>query len=287
MTGSDAATARAWHELADVLDDEKRAVDAWMIGELAPRPGQRMLEVACGTAGAGLAVAKALAPSGSVLCTDISEAMLAAARRVAVARGIANVEFRRLDAQALDLADGSVDGVVARLGLMVMPDPRAALAEAMRVLRPGGRIALSVWSSRSANPWRAIPEAVLFGAPPRGEDEATRPGPFALADVARLERLLRATGFAQPRFAEIRADHRYAGPDECWDACLRKSRSVRQAYERLDAGGRDAARREILDRLGEHVVAGTEYVVPATMLLASGLKDAAAATPRGAPGSRP
>lgn len=268
VTAADVDAARVSRDLADALDTEKRAVDAWLIDQLALRPTDRILEVACGTAGCGLAIAEALGPTGSVLCTDSSPAMLAAAREVIVERHATNVSLRRLDAGALELPDRSFDGIVSRLGYMVLPDPEAALREAWRVLRPGRHLALSVWSERSHNPWRAVPETVLFGTPPAGDGERG-PGPFALADLHALVALLQATGFVDVRVAHVRADHRYGSADEYWDTCLRKSSSVRRAWEDLDDDGRAAAKDMVLNQLRGRTVGHDGFVVPAEMLVAA------------------
>jgi phosphatidylethanolamine/phosphatidyl-N-methylethanolamine N-methyltransferase len=101
---------------------------------LAPRPGERILVDGCGT-GADLAF---LPPDARVTATDLTPAMVERTRRRAQALGFA-VDARVMDAQALDLPDGSFDAVVLHLILAVVPDPVAAIREAARVLRPGGR----------------------------------------------------------------------------------------------------------------------------------------------------
>ena len=73
-----------------------------------------------------------------------------------------NAEFRTLDAERMDLDDGSIDGVLCRWGYMLMADPRLALAETRRVLGDGGRVALSVWGDPEQNPWASIPSRVLL-----------------------------------------------------------------------------------------------------------------------------
>ena len=78
--------------------------------------------------------------------------MVAAATRAAAAAGLADVEMRVLDAEAIDLADESFDAVVCRFGLMLIPDQAAVLAETRRVLRPGGRCAFAVWGEEDRQP---------------------------------------------------------------------------------------------------------------------------------------
>ncbi len=112
-----------------------------------------MLELAAGPGDTGFIAAERLGPNGLLLSTDVAPEMVAAARRRAAELGIENVEFRVEDASAIDLADASVDGVLCRFGVMLVPDPERALGEIARVLRPEGRVALAVWASSDANDW--------------------------------------------------------------------------------------------------------------------------------------
>src|SRR5207249_2511361 len=131
-------------------------VSRWMLDALAPQPGQQLLELAAGTGDVGLLAAELVAPGGSVIESDFAGEMLAAARERARSLGIANVEFRELSLEWIDMPTASVDGVLCRWGLMFAPDPEAALREARRVLRPGGRLAIAVWDVPAANPWAAL-----------------------------------------------------------------------------------------------------------------------------------
>ena len=97
-----------------------------------------MLELAAGPGDTGFIAAKRLGPDGLLLSTDVAPEMVDAARRRAAELGVANVEFRVEDASAISLLDGAVDGVLCRLGIMLVPDPSRALAEIARVLRAGG-----------------------------------------------------------------------------------------------------------------------------------------------------
>jgi ubiquinone/menaquinone biosynthesis C-methylase UbiE len=166
------ASVRGWEEAAsgwrrsqDMLREFGAPVSRWLIDAIAPAPGQRVLELCAGLGETGLAVAGLLAPGGDVIVSDQAEAMLAGARERASALGLENVEFRRLDAEWIDMAVASVDAVLCRWGYMLTADPLAALTETRRVLRPGGRVALAV--SRRRCPGRrdrsrsAIPRACV------------------------------------------------------------------------------------------------------------------------------
>src|SRR5215208_3019413 len=182
------ASLDIWEQMATAWDADRswvwessRPVGEWLVEALDPRPGETMLELAAGVGDTGIAVASRLGPSGKLISTDFSSHMVDAARRRAEELGASNADFRTMDAERMDLPDDSVDGVVCRWGYMLMADPAGALAETRRVLRPGGRVAFSVWGDPASNPWASVPAQVLVeytsGEPP----DPYAPGIFAMA----------------------------------------------------------------------------------------------------------
>ena len=142
-----------WHaQLAGVHADLLRLA--------ALAPGERVLDVACGSGLVSFAAARAVGPSGRVIAIDLSGRMVDGARRRAIDEQVANIRFARMDAERLDLPDASVDVVLCALGLMYLPAPEHALREMRRVLRPGGRMVASVWGERSRCGWSALFEIV-------------------------------------------------------------------------------------------------------------------------------
>jgi ubiquinone/menaquinone biosynthesis C-methylase UbiE len=137
--------ARAWERHRERIFDSWRFVSDWLVEAIAPQPGQSVLELAAGPGETGFLAAERIGPNGKVISTDYVAEMVEAARRGAAARGLSNVDCRVMDAQAIDLPEGSVDSVLCRFGLMLMPDPSAALDGVRRVLRPAGRFAYSVF----------------------------------------------------------------------------------------------------------------------------------------------
>src|ERR671931_2561553 len=127
-----------------------------MVDAIDPQPGQRILEIAAGLGDTGLLAAERVGPSGSVLITDGTEAMVAAARERAEEVGATNVQFRTMQAEWLDLPAASVDGVLCRFDYMLLVDAETALRETRRVLKPGGRVALAVWDALEHNPWMGV-----------------------------------------------------------------------------------------------------------------------------------
>ena len=210
------AMAAGWEAHRDDIWDDSRSVGEWLVHKLAPQPGDTVLELAAGVGDTGLAAARLVGNDGRVLITDFAPEMVAAARRRAAELGIANVEFRVLDAEQMDLAADSVDGVICRWGYMLMVDPAAAFAETRRVLRPGGRLAFSVWGAPADNPWASLVGPILVAKGLMPPPEPTVPGIFALADVNRVRALVTAAGFTDPAITEVPTHRTFADFDAYW-----------------------------------------------------------------------
>src|SRR5918912_1414818 len=157
------AVALGWYAQREEFWKASRPVSEWMVRKLDPHSGDTVLELAAGLADTGLMAARLVGESGSVIVTDFTPEMVAAARRRAEEIGVKNAEFRVLDAERMDLKTESVDGVLSRWGYMLMIDPAAAFAETRRVLRPGGRLAFSVFGAPERNPWASLPGRLLVG----------------------------------------------------------------------------------------------------------------------------
>jgi SAM-dependent methyltransferase len=199
-----------------------------MIAAVEPQPGERVLELAAGLGETGLLAAELVAPIGSVVISDQAEGMLEGARARAGELGATGVEFQVLNAEWIDLPLASVDVVLCRYGYMLMADPAAALSETRRVLRPGGRVGLAVWDALDANPWAALPAAVLRE---RGveQDGAGGPGPFALGDERRLTELLDEAGFTEVQIRPVEMLRTHASFEDFWELTLDLSRGFHDA----------------------------------------------------------
>ena len=150
------AIAPTWERRRADIEEVATPVREWMLRELRAQEGDTVLELAAGTGDTGFEAARIVGEAGLLITSDLSPAMLDAARRRGAELGITNVDYRIIDAERIELEDGSVDGVLCRFGYMLMADPAVALAETRRVLRPGGRLTLTVWGALERNPFFAI-----------------------------------------------------------------------------------------------------------------------------------
>jgi len=172
--------------------------------------GQRILDIAAGAGEPAVSAAERVGPSGYVLATDISEGIVELARQVASERGLKQIETRAMDGEKLDLPDASFDAVLCRLGLMYMPHPVTALREWRRALRPGGRIAVAVFSTPDRNAWGALPASIIRRRAQLPPSVPGQPGPFSLGGTGVLEDMFRQAGFSDPEVRPVLVPHKAA-----------------------------------------------------------------------------
>jgi ubiquinone/menaquinone biosynthesis C-methylase UbiE len=190
------------------------AVTEQMIDLALLRPGMRVLDVGAGTGDQTLIAARRVGPDGRVLATDVVPGMLAVTEAAARDAGLANVETRVMDARDLDLEPESVDAAIARLVIMLIPEPHEAVTEIRRVLAPGARLSALVFSSAERNPGNSIPLAI---ARRRGNVPSPAPGSrdmFALGSPGVFEATLKRGGFQDVEVHVVAVPRRFASAAE-------------------------------------------------------------------------
>jgi SAM-dependent methyltransferase len=229
-----------WNLAAAAYDTLWRAQLAPLHARLAARAalaaGERVLDVACGTGLVSLAAAEAVGPGGRVIGVDLSERMVEAARRRASRAHLAHASFARMDAEALDVDEGSVDVVLCALGLMYMPDPQAALRSMRRALADGGRAVLAVWGARLRCGF-----APLFGIVADEIDGEVCPMFFALGRGEALARQCAAAGFGTAETERFAVTLHYPDADAACNAAF-VAGPVALAWSRFDDHARARVR---------------------------------------------
>jgi ubiquinone/menaquinone biosynthesis C-methylase UbiE len=158
----------------------------------AAQPGERALDVGCGTGGTTAELATAVGGKGHVLGVDISEPLVEAAR----ARGLGNATFEVADAATHAFEPASFDLVFSRFGVMFFGDPVAAFENIRRALKPSGRLVFLCWRTAAENAWSAVPmRAAQRFLPPMQRPGPEDPGQYSFGDRTRVERILTQAGF--------------------------------------------------------------------------------------------
>lgn len=178
-------------------------------------PGQRVLDIGTGIGEPALTAARRVGPSGRVVATDLSPAMLDIARDRARASGLANVEFVQADAVGPGFADARFDAALCRWGLTSLPDPFAALVAVRRLLVPGGSFVTAIWQSGP----KGRPMAGLAATVARELFGAAWPAPPAPASYrsanAELQDLFARAGFGELRSEEMAMSLAFASVEDC------------------------------------------------------------------------
>ena len=239
--------AAGWERRRADMETVTEPIRDWLVRELAPKPGETILELAAGPGDTGFAAAALLGNEGQLISTDFSSEMTEVARRRGRELGLLNVAYRTMDAEHLELEDDSVDGVICRFGFMLMSDTEAALAETRRVLRPGGRLVLATWRGPERNPWVAIGGRILTARGFMPPNEPGAPGMFTMSDDGRVESLLRAAGFTDVLIDDVPVRMPYGDVDEYVTA----TRDTGGAFARAFNEASEEEQRAITQELAE------------------------------------
>jgi SAM-dependent methyltransferase len=255
------SVAPGWGEHADYVDARTAHLTERVLELARVAPGDRVLELACGAGGLGLAAAEC---AGEVVLSDVAPAMVEIAAARARERGLDNVEALTLDLDAIAQPDASYDVVLCREGLMFADDAAGAVREIARILKPGGRVALAVWGPRARNPWLgivldAVSEHIGAPVPPPGVN-----GPFSLGDADHLRDLLEP--LTDVAVEEFEVPLRAGSFDEWWARTTALAGPMAQLLKQLpEAEIRTRAR----DRVQEYLTPGG-LEIPGVSLVASG-----------------
>jgi SAM-dependent methyltransferase len=233
--------------------------------------GARVLDLACGAGSQTLRAAQKVGVQGHVVASDISDTMLNHVRENARAAGLANVTTLAGAAEDLELAYESFDAVICRLGLMLFVDPARALTAVRRALRPGGRIAVVVFTTPAANPFMAQPMQILLRHAGKTPPAPGRPGIFAFDAPGVLERLLVDAGFVGVEQRSVAVPLRLPSAAQGLAMMQEAFGAYRAIISDSPEGVRVAAWTEVAETL-KTFETSTGFVGPAEVLVAAGAK---------------
>ncbi len=215
-----------------------------IIRELKLKDTDVVLDVAAGTGEPGLTIA-GIVKNGKVVISDLADGMLDVARDHAGARGIRNVEFQAADVSELPFEDNTFDAISCRMGFMFFPDMLMAAKEMRRVLKPGGRIATSVWSTPDKNIWMTatmgkINSNMQLPPPPAGA-----PGMFRCGAPGQLAAIFEQAGLKNVQEQQVNGSVGYDSKDHYWSMLNEVAAPVVAAMSKADDAMRDKIRQDV------------------------------------------
>jgi SAM-dependent methyltransferase len=242
--------AKGWNEHSEQIGNWLRQSTDAMLAMAEIGPGARVLDIAAGAGDQTLDIARRVGPAGFVLATDLSPAILEFAKKKARIAGLDNVEVQTADGEILNVAEGSFDAAVCRIGLMLFPDPGRGLREMFRALKPGGRACTMVFSTPDKNPCVSILLGTALkhaGLPPR--DPSQPGGLLSLSRPGLIDDLFRQAGFGQVATTRIAAPFRLPSVESYLEFVRSSASPILQILGRLDDAAKNAAWAEIRDKL--------------------------------------
>ena len=222
-----------WKKWDDFTMNFLKPMGKAIIAELNIKENDVVLDVACGTGEPGLTIA-AMAKNGKVTGTDVADRMLTIAKENAQSKQIRNYETKLCDVCELPFDENSFDKVSCRMGFMFFPDMQLASDEMYRVLKPGGKMATSVWATSDKNIWitnimGVISKNMEMSAPPAGA-----PGMFRCGTPGLMKSVLEKAGFKNVMELEVSGKILYDNFDHMWQMMNEVAAPVVGALSKAD-----------------------------------------------------
>jgi SAM-dependent methyltransferase len=267
--------AERWVRIADRLERQLTPVGDELFAAADLRPGERVLDVGCGTGPTTRRAAALVGPQGSVTGLDIAPEMIAAARAAPAAPDSAPIHWIEADAVTWDPGGERFDAVISQCGVMFFSDPTAAFSNFARITRDGGRLTVAVWAERSRSPLFDLPLSIavveLNRAGVRPEVPPPDAGAYSLGDGDAVRELLTGAGWSdvswEPRHLRL-AVGGGASPTNAAEGSLEfgPTRIVMAGVdEQLRRTVRDAVARAFADHIenGEVMLDATPVIISA------------------------
>lgn len=258
--------SHGWKKWDELMMDFLKPVGNEIISLLKPKNAEVILDVASGTGEPGLTIATMLA-GGKVVITDLAEDMLDVAREHAKQRGITNIETRACDVCELPFADNTFDAISCRFGFMFFPDMLLAAKEMTRALKPGGRIATSVWNVPEKNFWvtaigGTINKNMQLTPPP-----PDAPGMFRCAKKGLIHDLFIQAGLKNTLEKEVLGQMKCGTPDVYWNMMTEVAAPFVSALSKADETMRQKIKIEVFQLVNQRYSDGNVVIDSSALII--------------------
>lgn len=258
---------RKWDELTmDFLHPMGDAI----IRYLQPKGTMQVLDIAAGTGEPGLTIASMI-PQGRVTITDLAEDMLVIARDHAASKGIHNIDIKACDVCELPFPDNSFDAISCRFGFMFFPDMQLAAQEMVRVLKPGGAVATSVWSGPEKNFWVTAAMGTInknMEIPPPAPGA---PGMFRCSKPGLIKELFENAGLTGVTEQEVATKLNSGTVETYWNMMTEIGAPIVAALSKADQPMRQKIRKEVFELVSQKYP-GNHVAIDASAFVISGRK---------------
>ncbi len=264
--------AHAWEKWDTWLDSNMTNLNGLLLDNARVVAGCNVLDIGSGTGFPAIAGALRVGELGSVIGVDISEEMLAAARRKADIAGVTNIDFEHCHAGSMTFEDESFDCATSRFCLMFLPDVDQVLSQVNRVLKKGGAFSALVWGPPEKNPAITMPVAVLSEMIEVPKPDPSLPGIFALAKPGLLADHFSNARFSEVTEKEVETEWRYEDGEHFVTSFLDLAAPFKPLFAKLNHEERKRAESKLVTAAEKYRV-GNELVIPGMALLITGVKE--------------
>ncbi len=239
-----------WKKWDDLMMDFLRPMGDEIIRAIKPAGNDLVLDIAAGTGEPGLTIATMLS-GGKVIITDLSDDMLTIAREHAVKRGIKNIETVACDVSELPFDDNTFDAISCRFGFMFFPDMQLAANEMARVLKPGGRVATSVWNVADKNFWVTVMGGTINKNMELPPPPPEAPGMFRCAKPGLIQELFKNAGLKSTYEREVQGKLKCGTSSVYWDLMTDVAAPFVSAMSNADAGMKAKIKEEVFAAINQ------------------------------------
>lgn len=256
-----------WKKWDELTMDFLRPMGDAIISSISPSGNDRIIDIAAGTGEPGLTIA-AMIPDGSVIITDLAEDMVAIAKENAQKKKLPNVQAMTCDVSELPFPDQHFDAVSCRMGFMFFPDMQMAANEMVRVLKPGGRIATSVWEGPEKNFWVTATMGVVnrvmqLPAPPPGA-----PGMFRCAQPGLIKSIFEKAGLKNVTETTVPSQLKSGTTDTYWNMMTEISAPFVAAMSMADEATRLQIKQEVYNAVNQRFPDGKVMINAGALVIA-------------------